>query len=113
MFPGRQSMAKAKRPRTERRELEREQRKLSREREKLFALEPGGSPDRPREVGSASLVEPEAKSTRCPRCGGEHRLEEHVATTLDGVRLRETKLVCRQCGARRSLWFKITTLEPN
>jgi len=24
-----------------------------------------------------------------------------------GVRLRETKLRCRQCGSKRSLWFKI------
>ncbi len=101
------------RPRTERRELARNEEKLGLEREKLFALEAGGSPRRPREVASASLVEPEARSARCPRCGGEQQVDEHLAATIEGVRLREARLRCRQCGSRRSLWFKITSVEPN
>jgi hypothetical protein len=32
---------------------------------------------------------------------------EHVALIHHAVRLRETKLRCRQCGSTRSLWFKI------
>jgi hypothetical protein len=106
-------MAKGKRTRTERREAEREQEKLSSQREKLFALEAGGSAGRPREVVSASLVEPEARSTRCPRCDGEHLVVEHLAVSVNGGRLREARLRCRQCGSRRSLWFKIVGLEAN
>ena len=46
----------AKRSRTERREREREAKKLAEARVKLAALEPGGAPDRPVEVTSASGV---------------------------------------------------------
>ena len=106
-------MTKGKRPRTARREAERQRDKLIADREKLFALEAGGSSSRPRLVASASLVEPEARSVRCPRCDGELRVEEHVAPTVGGVRLREAKLACKLCGSRRSLWFKITSPEPN
>ncbi len=101
------------RPRSERREQERNEAKIGLERDKLFVLDVGGSPLRPREVGSASLVEPESRSVRCPRCGGEQQVDEHLASTVDGTRLREARLRCRQCGSRRSLWFKITTVEMN
>ncbi len=106
-------MAKTKRTRTDRREAERAQEKLAAQREKLFALEAGGSAARPREVVSASLVEPEARSLRCPRCEGELRVLEHRAHTVDGIRLREARLECRHCGSRRSRWFKIVSREAN
>ena len=106
-------MAKTKRTRTNRRDAERAQEKLAAAREKLFALEVGGSAARPREVVSASLVEPEARSQRCPRCQGELRVLEHLANTVDGIRLREAKLECRHCGSRRSRWFKIVRPEAN
>jgi hypothetical protein len=106
-------MAKPKRSRTDRREAERTQEKLAGQREKLFALEAGGSAGHPREVVSASLVEPEARSVRCPRCDGELSVVEHLAHTVDGTRLREAKLRCRQCGSQRSRWFKIVSKDPN
>lgn len=102
----------AKRPpkrsdRTIRREQERAGSKLQEAREKLFALEPGGSPERPLDAVSAAVIETHASAVPCPRCEGSHEVVEHVASVHEGVRLRETRLRCRQCGSRRSLWFKI------
>jgi uncharacterized protein with PIN domain len=104
---------RAKQPRTLAREAARAERRLAADREKLFLLEAGGTPERPREVGSASAIEPDARSSRCPSCNGEFLIDEHVAVTERGVRLREVRVRCRHCGKRRSLWFKITTLAPN
>jgi len=109
-------MAKSKRqkqPRTSARAMARAQQRLIADREKLFLLEPGGTPEHPREVGSASAIEPEARSTRCPTCTGDLVVDEHVAVTERGMRLRDVRVRCRHCGKRRSLWFKITTLAPN
>ncbi len=109
-------MAKSKRqkqPRTVAREAARAEQRLVEDREKLFLLEAGGTAERPREVGSASAIEPEARSTRCPACNGELMVDEHVAVTERGVRLRDVRVRCRHCGKRRSIWFKITTLAPN
>lgn len=96
-----------KRARTERRLAERVGDKLASAREKLFSLEPGGSPEQPLTVTSAAVVETHAESTPCPRCSGRHEIVEHLAVTREGRRLRETKLRCRHCGARRSMWFRI------
>ena len=95
------------RERTQRRADERATRTLADDRERLFQLEAGGSPERPIEVGSASVVEAHALSVRCPRCDGAHEIREHLAITLRGVRLREVRLACRQCGSRRSLYFRL------
>lgn len=101
------------RDRTLRRVDERAHRSLADDRERLFQLEPGGTPGRPIEVGSASVVETHALSMPCPRCDGTHDLAEHVAITVDGVRLREVRLVCRQCGSRRSVFFRLREERPN
>lgn len=95
------------RERTQRRADQRATRTLANDRERLFQLEVGGSPERPIEVRSASVVEAHALSVRCPRCDGAHELREHLAITLGGVRLREVRLACRQCGSRRSLYFRL------
>jgi len=102
----------AKRPpkrsdRTIRREQERALIRLQNDRERLFALEPGGNPGRPIETASAAVVDAHATSVPCPRCGGVQELVEHAASIQEGVRLREARLRCRQCGSERSLWFKI------
>jgi DNA-directed RNA polymerase subunit RPC12/RpoP len=103
---------KPKRARTVRREAEREALSMARDRERLFALERGGSAERPIEVSAASVVELRASAAPCPRCGGKHRLDEHAAvTTQGGARLREARLVCQACGSRRSLWFRLTELN--
>jgi len=93
--------------RTLRREQERAKDRLKEDRERLFTLEPGGNPERPLEAASAAVIESHALSVRCPQCGANHELVEHLAQVRNGVRLRETKLRCRQCGSPRSLWFKI------
>jgi len=82
-------------------------------RERLFALELGGSPERPLAVTSPAVIESHAESVSCPRCQGKQDVLEHVAVTLSGVRLREARLRCRQCGTSRSLWFRIQDLGPN
>ena len=103
---------KPKRPRTLRREAQRDAATLARNRERLFALGPGGSPERPMLVDAVSVVELRAAAVACPRCEGEQRVAEHAAvTSAHGVRLREARLVCRACGTRRSLWFQLPVLN--
>ena len=102
----------AKRPpkrgeRAVRREGERTRAKLQLDRERLFVLEPGGRPERPLEAHSAAVIETQAMSVPCPRCGGSQEVVEHTALVHNGIRLREAKLRCRQCGTKRSLWFRI------
>jgi hypothetical protein len=102
----------AKRPpkrgeRTALREQERARVKLQKDRERLFVLEPGGRPERPIETHSAAVIESQATSRPCPRCGGSLEVTEHSDLVHLGVRLREAKLRCRQCGTQRSLWFRI------
>jgi hypothetical protein len=110
----------AKRSRTERREAERDAAKLARARMKLAALEPGGGPDRPIEVTSASIIEPHASSMPCAACGAQAlRVEEHVAVTVGGEgtdptrRLRVVHVICRKCGTRREVFFRIGTVLPS
>jgi transposase-like protein len=99
--------------RTRERAAQRTQEKWSAERERLFALEPGGSGERPLEVASASVVETHALGVPCPRCLGPHELVEHAAVAHGGVRLREARLRCRQCGATRSMFFRLRVAAPN
>lgn len=106
-------MAKKPRPRTKRRETARAVDKLQAARERLFELEPGGTPERPLSIASAAVVETHAESVPCPRCAGKQEVSEHVAVTVQGTRLREARLRCRQCGTMRSLWFRIIELGPN
>jgi len=102
---------KPKRDRTVRREAARAAAALATNRERLFALEPGGSPERPIEVDAVPIVELRAAAVACPRCAGRHRLQEHAAVVLAGVRLREARLRCDACGSRRSLWFRLPVLN--
>lgn len=105
----------AKRARTERREAARDAEKIARARLKLAALEPGGAPDRPIEVTSASTIEPHASSMPCAACGAlGARIDEHVAVTLPGERrLRVVHVRCQRCGTRREVFFRIGTVLPS
>jgi ferredoxin len=94
-------------PKAERRAKARAAEKLAKKREKLAKIEAGGSPERPIEVVSASVVEPAATSMPCPTCLGACRVEEHAAETVDGKRLRIARMLCVQCGAKRAVYFKI------
>ncbi len=84
-----------------------------REREKLAAMLPGGSPDNPIEVPSASVVEVRARSIPCPQCGGELDVGDHAATQYEGQSLRVVEARCRRCGAPRALYFRLAMALPN
>jgi hypothetical protein len=100
-------MGKPRRPRAARRAEQRASEKNAELGEKLFRVSPGGTPERPRDVVSAALVEAQARSEACPRCGGTLLLLEHAAVVAEGARLREARLRCASCGSKRSLWFRI------
>jgi hypothetical protein len=100
-----------KRPgRTERRAQERAARQLVRDREKLAALEPGGSPERPIAVGSAAVVEVRVRALACPQCAGQYRVVDHQAPSSG---LRKVTATCTVCGVTRDLWFRLVSTEPN
>jgi hypothetical protein len=101
-----------KRARTERREAARAAAKLADGRARLAALEPGGSPARPIDVTTASVIEPQARALPCLRCpahtaSGSLRLDAHEAVLIEGERLRLVRLACARCGAERSIYFRI------
>lgn len=93
----------AARKRTARRAMERELAKLEDAREKLARLSPGGAPERPLDVESASAVEPRALALGCARCEGETRLDAHEAV----AGLRRVRARCKRCGAMREVWLRI------
>jgi hypothetical protein len=104
-------MPKPKRQRTARREAARKISKVAKDRERLFTLEAGGSPERAIEVPTPSVIETRARSVPCPLCDGEHEVLEHAAVTTERGSLREARLRCRSCGARRSIWFRLVALN--
>ena len=81
--------------------------KIGRDRQRLAELEPGGSPERPIDVVSASLVEVVAQGANCLRCGGVMRIDEHLAATVDGRRVRIARMACVLCGGERTIYFRI------
>jgi hypothetical protein len=81
--------------------------RLKQDRERLFRLSPGGSPERPLDVGSASIVEGRVESMPCPACNRALAVVEHAAETQDGVRLRRVAAKCQSCGAIRDVWFRV------
>jgi ferredoxin len=94
-------------PKAERRAMARAQEKLGKKREQLAKIEAGGSPERPIDVVSASVVETRATSIPCPRCLGTCRVEEHAAETVEDRRLRIARMKCAQCGTGRAVYFRI------
>ncbi|MEP6859300.1 MAG: hypothetical protein ABJE66_01685 [Deltaproteobacteria bacterium] len=96
--------------RTERRAQARDARELVRDRERLAKLVAGGASDHPIEVASAAVVEGRVGTLPCPQCAGEYRLIEHRS---EGPGLRAVDVACRQCGVKRTLWFRIVVDEPN
>ena len=103
----------AQRPRRQRREQERALRKAVRRTEEMAAELPGGSPERPIDLATASLVEAQARGTPCIQCGGSLDLRHDRATVTPRGVLRELDLVCRLCHAPRTLWFRIAPAAPN
>jgi hypothetical protein len=103
-------LAKNKRPRSERRQVERALRKDVGARQRLIAAGPGGARDRPLAVTSASVIEGQARSVPCIQCGGQLDLLHHAA---EGGALRVLKLICRLCHAPREIWFRIDAPQAN
>ena len=99
--------------RAARRAAVRSNEKLVRDLERLWLLSPGGSPERPIDLVSASQVETQASSTPCPLCEGALRVEEHAAVTVGASRLRVTHMICQACGARRSIYFRLGSPLPS
>ncbi|MCW5890724.1 MAG: hypothetical protein KIT14_09240 [bacterium] len=97
----------ATRSRPGRRALAREEAKLARERARLAEVEPGGSPERPREVESPAQIDVIAERVECTTCGEAMRLDQHAAREVDGVTLRTADLTCVACGGKRTLWFRL------
>jgi hypothetical protein len=99
-----------KRARTSRRADERAAKQLVRDREKLFEMSPGGSRERPLDVPSAAVIEGRVEVMPCAQCEGPYRIREHASA---GGGIRRLDVVCHRCTAPRSLWFRITSDEPN
>jgi hypothetical protein len=87
----------------------REAEKLAKTRERLSKLEPGGSPERPIEVASASVVEVHARTLRCLQCGYECRVSEHRADLMGERRLRVCEVQCVRCSSKRTVYFRIVS----
>lgn len=102
-------MAKPPRARTARRVLENKARKLVQHLEQLAAEAPGGSEERPIDVISSAVIEPRARATPCPQCGGELDVLEHEAVRG----LRPVRVKCRLCHTPRTLWFRLVSAEAN
>lgn len=98
---------RAARPRGVLRELERKRERLYADRAQLAALEPGGSPERPLEVRSASVIEARAEAERCLRCEHALRLHEHTTLSTRTGLVRVAKLRCPQCDTERTLYMRI------
>jgi hypothetical protein len=104
---------KAARPRTLDRAQERKREKLYQARVKLALLDAGGSPERPLDVSSASVLELRAEAEPCLRCGDVARCNEHTTHQGPNGLLRLLKLECRNCGTERSLYFRIVASYLN
>ncbi len=100
-------MSLSRKSRPERRLLARQTAKDLRDRQRLALLEPGGTPARPIEVVTASLVEPKARAQPCIACGANVRVDDHTATTIDGHPLRLAHIACLTCGLTRVVYFAI------
>ena len=106
-------MPRPPRPRRAARERDRALRKEVRRAEQLAGELPGGSPDHPLEVASASVVDTKARATPCIQCGGELEPRgDRASSTARGV-LRAITLACRRCQAPRTLWFRIAPTAAN
>jgi hypothetical protein len=110
-------MTMAKRARTIRREAERATDKLRQARVKLAALQPGGSPERPIDLVSASVIEPHAASMPCAACGARVRVDTHEAKTLGAGdvtrRVRIVHVRCVACGHERDVYFRLDAALPS
>ena len=98
---------KPPRPRTARRAAAQLSRRAIERIERLGTQLPGGAPEDPLRVTSASVIEVRARAMRCLVCEGELELRAHVSESDAPGDLRRADLSCRGCGRARRLWFRI------
>lgn len=96
-----------------RRKLEQKSRKLAADRDRLFALSPGGSRERPMTIPSPAVIESRASAVACPQCQGLLLVDEHTVDRESGEALRLIHAHCRECRAPRRLWFRIVLDQAN
>jgi hypothetical protein len=101
------------RTRTQRRAAERELQKLEDAREKLSRISPGGTPENPLEVQSASVIELAATALGCNRCAAEVRVEAHEAIVTSSGGERRVVLRCKSCGHLREVFVRLSTRTLN
>ena len=89
------------------RELDRATEKLRADIARLHALAPGGAPEHPVELASASQVEPDVELRRCGYCQGSLVCDEHEVTAHGGRRLRRARATCRGCHARWTFFYAV------
>jgi hypothetical protein len=104
---------KTPRPRSLRRAAAQSSRRALDRLEQLAAQLPGGSPERPLRVTSASVIEVRARAARCLACDGELELHAHVVDDTGGANDRRVELACRSCRVQRWLWFRIEPPASN
>lgn len=98
---------KKPRTRTLSRLFQRKQDKLVDDRERLAALEPGGSAERPIMLEAASQLTLRTESFACLACNGPVRYVEDRVVEVAGDLRRVATAECKHCGKRRELWFQI------
>ncbi len=82
-------------------------RKLESDLERLYALGPGGSRERPRSLATPSLLKSSAESVPCPLCGERLRMKEDSVDRSTDELLRVAHLSCSVCGRGRDMWFRL------
>ncbi len=100
-------MGKPKRARTVRREADRSVEKFRENALRVYALEPGGSPQRAIPIGVSSQIEPDAETMRCAFCQAHVRVVSHDAEEHGGRRVRVVSLECRSCHAKWKRFYFI------
>ena len=104
---------KPPRPRAARRAAAQATRRAVERVEKLGAQLPGGDPEQPLRVSSASVIEVRARGARCLVCDGELELRAHASEADAEGDLRRVELACRACGRPRRLWFRVEPALAN
>jgi hypothetical protein len=106
--------ARKERPRTERREAERETAKIVLAREKLALREPGGTPDNPIQVDSAAVTEPRAESLGCLSCSLSRDLVSMRIRSHEVLgHVRRVVVGCTLCGRARTAYFVLRARLAN
>jgi hypothetical protein len=102
------------RKRAARRAADRDAAKLARDVRRVEEAAPGGRPESPIQLTSASEVEVAATARGCPLCGEALRVTAHEALEhATAGRLRVARLTCRACRSEWSRFYRLGAPAPN